>query len=104
MKKIISSLILAALFTSAAVFYGCSSANKPAQVTIASEGVSEYVLIRPDESSNELWKAAGIIHKGINGACGENTIEYTTDWVNRGEEVPTGTKEILFGLERSINT
>jgi len=97
MKKIIFSLILASLITASAVLYGCSSEKEPPQITIAAEGVSEYVLIRPDESTNELWKAAGVIHRGINDACGESTIEYTTDWVNRGEEVPVGTKEILFG-------
>jgi len=97
MKKIIFSLILASLITASAVLYGCSAEKEPPQITIAAEGVSEYVLIRPDESTNELWKAAGVIHRGINDACGESTIEYTTDWVNRGEEVPVGTKEILFG-------
>ena len=100
MKKTLFALILSAVILSTGALYGCSSEKEPSSytVTIAADGTSEYSLIRPDESSEELWRSAGLIHKAVNNACGENTLSYTTDWVNRGESVPVGTKEILFGL------
>ena len=97
MKKLIFSVLLSALLISSASLYGCSKEKEPIQITIATENGSEYTLVRPDESSKELWKAGGTIQKSINNACGEGTVEYATDWVNRGETVPTDTKEILFG-------
>ena len=96
MKKLIFSVLLSALLIGSATLYSCSK-EEHVQITVASEAGSEYILVRPDESSKELWKAGGVIHKSINDACGEDTVEYTTDWVNRGETVPTDTKEILFG-------
>jgi hypothetical protein len=56
----------------------------------------QYVIVRPDSTSDAVVKAAISIVKSIEGKMGIKP-DIKTDWVNKGEEVPSDTYEILVG-------
>lgn len=69
-------------------------------VEIVKDGASEYVVVRDDSSASQNANVQGTIkiRNAVKKAL-DVDIQLATDWVNvnRGEEVPTDTKEILVG-------
>lgn len=67
---------------------------------IVKNDATEYVIVRDDSSATQDANVQGTIkiHNAVNEALHVD-IPLTTDWVNvnRGEEIPTDTKEILVG-------
>ncbi len=72
------------------------STEAPEQIALAGNGVSAYTLVRGDSVSQDYIDLTVRLRKGITQATGVE-LELTTDFVGRGEQVPTGTKEILVG-------
>ena len=62
------------------------------------DGTTEYVVVRKDTAPNKsaVTQATIAIRNAVKEATGVE-MKLTTDWVNRGEEVPTDTKEIIVG-------
>lgn len=71
--------------------------NGVEEETASDTGVhwTEYTIVRPDSTTDTVIHAATTLRDGF-AALGM-TLPLTTDWVNRGEEAPTGTAEILLG-------
>lgn len=64
-------------------------------VVIADVNECAYTIIRPDTSGDAITKASVNLRNAIKDAG--MSIDISTDWVNRGEEVPMETLEILIG-------
>lgn len=71
------------------------SSNKEV-LALISQGISNYTILRPDVASSEVRQAVMNLTQAIIDTTG-CTIKPGTDWVNRGESVPTDTLEILIG-------
>ena len=56
-----------------------------------------YTVVRPDQADEETIAAASKLYTKLKQKYGAE-ITFTTDFVNKAEEVPTDTKEILVGL------
>ena len=103
LRKIIS-LLLAAL-TVTVSFVGCKNENggeeeqteAPTSYFLAADAVSEYSVVRADEADEDTTAAASKLYFELKKKFGDK-ITFTTDYVKDGEEIPTGTKEILVGL------
>jgi len=92
------SLLTAAILAVGTLFLaGCDSTAN--QETISAETLAArfdgYTIIRPDSASEGEVSAAVFLRSTFEKYG--YTIGISTDWVNRGEEVPTGTAEILIG-------
>lgn len=93
MKRIIP-IILAML--SLSLLWSCSDAKAPPGVEFNEfTGWQEYTIVRSDTDSRAV-KAAISLRKAIIEATGVE-LELATDFVKRGEEAPSGTREILVG-------
>ncbi len=57
---------------------------------------TDFVIMRSDTGTKEETDVALQLRKDINELCGID-LQLQTDWVKRGEEVPTGTAEIIVG-------
>ena len=92
------SLLTAAILAAGAFFLTGGDNTQP-EKTISAEVLAErfggYTIVRPDSASDGEVSAAVYLRSAFE----ENgyTINITTDWVNRGEEVPTDTAELLVG-------
>ncbi|MBQ3177081.1 MAG: right-handed parallel beta-helix repeat-containing protein, partial [Clostridia bacterium] len=99
------SLLTAVLLAAGIIFLtGCD--NTQPENTISAEALAErfggYTIVRPDSASDGEVSAAVYLRSAFE----ENgyTISITTDWVNRGEEVPADTPEILVGQTNRAET
>ena len=61
--------------------------------------ISEYVVIRPEQTVEEVINSGVTLRKHINTLLGENLVKITDDWIKGGvvtEEI-SAAKEILVG-------
>lgn len=65
-------------------------------LVICENGASQYVFVHPDKINPKLTKTLFDVRDTIKAKTGVTMI-ISSDWVKHGEEVPTGTKEILIG-------
>ena len=74
------------------------TSENTAAVELNAQNISEYTVVRPDRSSSDsaTVKASLTLKRALEKGFGVQ-MNITTDWVDRGSEVPTGTKEILIG-------
>ena len=93
-KNIIGLILVAAI--SAASLYGCSNDQNDTPTLVEFSDWQSYQIVRPDMADTDTVKAATTLVKAIEESTGIKP-ELTTDWVGRGEAVPTGTKEFLIG-------
>ncbi len=63
---------------------------------ICENGASQYVFVHPDKVNQALTNTLFDARAAIKAKTGVTMI-INSDWVKQGEEVPTGTKEILIG-------
>lgn len=109
MKKILTLLFASLILLSCAACQNNNEENNESteetvdtvevsEIVIAADGLSEYQIVRSDMSlsRDEDVRAAIALKNAIRDATGVE-LRITSDWVDRGEEVPTGTKEILVG-------
>ena len=103
------SLIFAAIILSTS-FAACSSdlpeeTETPAEsvqetvknIVFASESVSKYKIVRPNDPSKQILDASTLIFKNIRSKYSSD-IEFTTDFVKRGTDPDTVCEtEILIG-------
>jgi len=104
MNKRKYAVIAAALLLAAgcACFTGCDSQGGGTE-TVSQEVLQAnaaakftgYTIVRPDSAGGGTVDAAVALRKALIDLGLE--LEMTTDWVNRGEEMPVGTQEILIG-------
>lgn len=68
------------------------------EINVTENNTSDYVIVRSDLSlsSDEDVRAAIALKNAIKDATGVE-LQISSDWVDRGEEVPLGTREILIG-------
>ncbi len=57
--------------------------------------MAAYAVVRPDSTDEITIDAAQLTSSSLNERV--TKLTFSTDWVKRGEEVPTGTREILVG-------
>ena len=94
-KRVIALLIAAALFS--ASLHGCSGKTPGEDLHLVEfSDWQSYEIVRPDNTGETTIKASTSLVKAIEEATGVKP-KLTTDWVGRGVEAPTGTKEILVG-------
>lgn len=78
------------------LLWSCSDGKEPPGAELSEfTGWQEYAIVRSDTDSRAV-KAAVSLRKSIIEATGVELV-LTTDYVKRGEEVPSGTHEILVG-------
>lgn len=67
-------------------------------IELNAQNVTEYTIIRPDRSSSNsaTVQAALTLKHSLEDGFGVQ-MPIATDWVDKGKEVPVGTKEILIG-------
>ncbi|MBQ8509649.1 MAG: right-handed parallel beta-helix repeat-containing protein [Clostridia bacterium] len=95
----ILALLLAAATLGAIALPGCSESQSGVEQTaelVPLENWQSYVIVRPDTSTESVTNVAVALKKSLAEITGTE-LDLTTDWVKRGEEVPTGTLEILVG-------
>ena len=99
-KKIVA-LILACVL-SVTLLAGCQ--NEPADnpqneepIFVGKDALSEYVIVRSDSADEKTVSATSKLYTELRTKYGVK-VEFTTDYVGAGENVPTDTKEILVGL------
>lgn len=101
-KRKLFPLLLLCLFVSLSLT-ACDSADPPettddtvsSTYTFSTINFANFTIVRPDSASDDTVHAATTLRDGFADLGLELTL--TTDWVNRGEEVPVGTAEILLG-------
>lgn len=101
----IISLILVLAYVLPAVLIACGNKDNGGEkepvkedevLTILADGKSDYTLIRADEASEVVIKAAATLRNTFTEKFGAEP-DIKSDWLKRGEELPVGTKEILIG-------
>lgn len=94
---ILPILIMLLIFT-ACDKNGSVPENMSPQVLIAADGATDYILIRPDDSSDELTKSVSVLRGAIEKASGAE-IKIDTDWTGRDGELTGNISEyeILIG-------
>ena len=99
-RKILALLLLLGLTW--ICFTGCeeqSAEPETETVSVSSEALAArfggYVIVRPDSAAEGTVDAAVALRNAVTEMGLE--LNMTTDWVNRGEEIPVGTLEILVG-------
>lgn len=93
--KLFSLLLLSLLIA----LVSCESVESDSVQSILSDealDVSGFTLIRADETDGTVIDAAIRLKTALNDRCGLS-LQLGTDWVNRGEEPPSDTAEILIG-------
>lgn len=95
MKNKIRILTALLLFAVISCVSGCFEASERLELVELSDWQS-YTIVRPDMTDSQTTSAASILTNAIEEKLGLR-LKLTTDWVNRGEEMPVGTKEILIG-------
>ncbi len=99
MKKLLPLLLL--LLTVAALLPSCQEKEPPEppknKVTIVSPDGSPFAIVRPDVASESVTSSMTYLRKCVRTALNYE-MEVATDFVMRGEEIPTDTYEILIGL------
>ena len=65
-------------------------------LALVTRGISNYKVIRAESTSSEIRQALITLTQAVQAATG-CTLTPGTDWVDRGESVPTDTLEILIG-------
>ena len=65
-------------------------------LVICENGASHYAFVHPDKTNPTLTKTLFAVRDTIKDKTGVTMI-INSDWVRPGDEVPTGTKEILIG-------
>ena len=98
--RFLSLLIAVILMAGAICLTGCDAPQtQPPEETVSPEVLtcrfSGYSIVRPDSAAQSEVDAA-IYLRSVFEEYGV-TVDLTTDWVNRGEEPPQGTPEILVG-------
>ena len=89
--------ILALTFVLPLSLTSCEKENADAELLVICEnGQSQYVFVRPDKTNKALTNALFDARDAIKAKTGVTMI-INSDWVREGEEIPTGTKEILVG-------
>lgn len=86
-------MIAAALIS--ATLYSCSGDSNNVKLVEFSDWQS-YTVVRSDTAGKSEINAVTTFTKAVEASTGVKP-KLTTDWVQRGEEAPTGTKEILIG-------
>lgn len=66
------------------------------EIALILQGICNYTAIRPDVTSTEVRQAVADLAQAVKDATG-CALKLGTDWVNRGENAPTDTLEILIG-------
>jgi Outer membrane receptor for ferric coprogen and ferric-rhodotorulic acid len=93
-------IVVLTLFCASAALFACNTSagentNTPT-VAIVADGSSDYVIVRPDITSQTVTDAAVKLKNAILDATGVE-LSITTDWVARGETAVPATHEILVG-------
>ena len=95
-KRHAIGLILAAVLFATTLF-GCTEKARGEDINLVEfTDWQSYQIVRPDNTGESTIKAATSLVKAIEDSTGIKP-KLATDWVNRGESAPTGTKEILIG-------
>lgn len=95
MKNKIRILTALLLFAVISCVPGCFEATERLELVELTDWQS-YTIVRPDMTDSQTTSAASTLTNAIEEKLGLR-LKLTTDWVNRGEETPVGTKEILIG-------
>lgn len=106
-KHIISGAAALLLATGCVFFTGCDTQETvPETEAVSAEAIAAkfagYQIVRPDSATEGTVDAAVSLRKAVIDMGLE--LEMTTDWVNRGEEMPAGTPEILVGATNRPET
>ncbi len=89
--------ILALTFVLPLSLTSCKKDSVSAEpLVICENGASQYVFVHPDKVNQALTNTLFDARAAIKAKTGVTMI-INSDWVKQGEEVPTGTKEILIG-------
>ena len=76
-----------------------SSAVQTEAVVTVPYNIAEYVVIRPEQTVEEVIYSGVTLRKHLNSLLGDSVVKITDDWIKGGvitEEV-TAAKEILIG-------
>lgn len=65
-------------------------------LNVVLDGASGYTIMRSDVPNQDITNASLKLRRAIKAATGVE-LGIGTDWVNRGDEIPTDTLEILIG-------
>ena len=103
-KRILSRLAAAVSIFAVFVLAGCGRTDTEnpddapvftgEKTIISNEILTGYSIVRPESMDEDLVRAGVELRDGLKAVL---ELTLTTDWVNRGEEVPVGTPEILVG-------
>ncbi len=106
-KKRIHGLIMAVLMVICALFlFGCENEGTPLDTApkapeklSASDAMKPdgFKIVRPEDSDKAITSSAVKLRDSINETVTGASILIETDWVNRGEKIPTDTSEIVVG-------
>ncbi len=66
-------------------------------VNIIADGVTEYVIIRPDNADEQVINAATTLRTELINATDAN-VGIDTDWYKKGDALPESAKEIVVGV------
>ncbi|MBQ8509440.1 MAG: hypothetical protein IJ493_05970 [Clostridia bacterium] len=94
-RRILMCAVLALLMIGVMTTVSCGTEEETIEL-VELAGWQEYVIVRPDGGDRVETDAAIKLKNAIEERVGV-TLTLTTDWVKRGEEAPTDTKEILIG-------
>lgn len=89
-------LCLATLVSVGLAFSSCQKQEPEIKKMLIENGMSEYVMIRPEKPSDDILKNILDFHKIITSKTGY-TIDINTDWVKKPEDIDPNAKEILVG-------
>lgn len=94
-KRVTGLLIAAAVFS--ASLCGCTEKQAESDLKLVElADWQSYRIVRPDSADRATIDAATSLVKALEERTGVKP-ELETDWIKRGESIPTGTKEILIG-------
>lgn len=97
MKNMFKFGVLLAAAVAIGSLFGCSEKSPENDLKLVEfSDWQSYQIVRPDTADNTTISAATTLVKALEDLSGEKP-KLTTDWVNRGESAPVGTKEILIG-------
>jgi len=100
----ILSLILALTFILPSSLIACQKENDDTSkldeenkmLTLFADGKSDYTIVRSDRANNMVIEAVTTLRATFTEKFGSEP-DIKSDWIKKGEEIPSGTKEILIG-------